>query len=56
MQHNNSVKIKREAIEKANRQFNPALNQDVEELTHEPSDRTGYDYAGTEQELIINHE
>ena len=42
--------IIRQAINRANKQFNPSLNQTAEELSGIPSDRDAYDYAGTEQE------
>lgn len=41
-------------VNKANKQFNPSLNQVAEEMSGEPSDRDSYDYAGTEQELPNN--
>jgi hypothetical protein len=47
---NNSREIIRGAITKANKMFNPSFNQKAEELSGEPSDRTAYDYAGTEME------
>lgn len=40
-----------QAIRKANKQFNPSMNQSVEELSGEPSDREAYDYAGTSLEV-----
>lgn len=48
-------KIIRGVIRVANKQFNPSLNQKAEEMSGEPSDRTAYDYSGTEQELLTNH-
>jgi hypothetical protein len=42
-------------IQRANKVSNPSLNQSVEELSGEPSDRTAYDFAGTEQELATNN-
>lgn len=50
---NTSLRVKQvieSSIRRANRQFNPSLNQSVEELSDTPSDRTGYDYAGTSLE------
>lgn len=47
---NNSRSIIRRSIEKVNKMFNPSYNDHVEALSGEPSDRTAYDYAGTEQE------
>ncbi len=47
--------IQVQAIVKANKMFSPAYNQHTEELTGESNDRTAYDYAGTEQDLITNH-
>ena len=41
-------------IIRANKQFNPSLNLQVEQLTGEPSDRDSYDYAGCEKEVINN--
>lgn len=53
---NNTRTIIRQAITKANKMFNPSYNMHTEELSGEPNDRTSYDYAGVEQELIHNHE
>lgn len=39
-----------QAIRNANKMFNPSMNQNVEELSNEPSDREAYDYAGTSLE------
>lgn len=47
---NNARQIIRETIKKANKMFNPSYNLHTEEITGEPSDRTSYDYAGTELE------
>ena len=47
--------IQTQAIIKANKMFNPSYNQHTEELTGESNDRTPYDYAGTEQEILIEH-
>jgi hypothetical protein len=52
---NNSKEIIRKAIEKANKMFNPSYNQHTEALSGEPSDRTAYDYAGSEQETLTEH-
>lgn len=40
----------RQVVNKANKQFNPSLNQIAESMSGEPNDRDSYDYAGTEQE------
>ena len=37
-------------VNKANKQFNPSLNQTAEEMSGQPSDRDSYDYAGAELE------
>lgn len=42
----------RQVINRANKQFNPSLNQTAEEMSGESNDRTAFDYAGTEQEII----
>lgn len=51
---NNAPTIIRQAIAKANKQFNPSFNRHTEELSGEPSDRDSYDYAGTELKFIDN--
>lgn len=53
---NNAKSIIRSAIEKANKMFNPSWNLHTEELSGEVSDRTAFDYAGTEPENKIEHE
>ncbi len=52
---NNSKLIARQAIEKSNKMFNPSCNMHTEELSGEPSDRTAYDYAGTEMEPLTDN-
>lgn len=53
---NNARRIINGWFAKANSQFNPSLNQRVEDWTGEPSDRDSYDYAGTEQEIKQEHD
>lgn len=52
---NNAREIIRQAIAKANKQFNPAYNKHTEELSGETSDRDSYDYAGAEMEPLTDY-
>ena len=53
---NNSKSIINHAVAKANTMFNPSYNQHTEELSGEPSDRSNYDYAGSEPSNQVEHE
>jgi hypothetical protein len=52
---NNARSIVLSAIEKANKMHNPSYDLHVEELSGQVSDRTAYDYAGSEPENQIEH-